>query len=401
MSKLRKLTVLGLNSGTSMDGIDAAIFRIFPLEEKLEINAKRPAIGVESLHGELIPFDPIFREHLGKLIGSGQTSLKEICLLNAVLGELFAHAALTTIKGAGLTTDEIDLIGSHGLTVWHNPEADKLWGVATNGTLQLGEPSIIRERTGIPVVADFRPADMAAGGQGAPLVAFADQVLFSGNDTPCGVLNLGGIANITVIDASSQATMAFDSGPANAIIDYVCQLLFGLAFDNHGAIAARGKINEEWLSALLRHPYFARKPPKTTGRELFGQQFAQQAIDAANQMGISPEDTMTTLAALTGKSVAAAYADFIQPQISLKRLIVGGGGAENKFLISLIKKYWPHDLQVFTHEDFGISSKFKEALLFALLAYTSYFGIPNNVPACTGAKEYVCLGKVIGVTGRN
>jgi anhydro-N-acetylmuramic acid kinase len=317
-------------------------------------------------------------------------------LLNTALGEAFADAALTIIKQAGMTPSEIDLIGSHGQTLWHVPDATDFWGTDTRGTLQLGESSVIWARTNIPVIADFRTADMAVGGQGAPLVSFADEVLFGGRGTACGVLNLGGIANITAINARGRAIMAFDTGPANMIIDRACSAFFDKEYDEDGMIARKGKIDEKWLSEILDQAYFKRQPPKTTGRELFGRPYADQLIRQAKARGLSGEDTVATLTALTAKSIANAYADFIESTVKLDEIVVGGGGADNSYLIELLKKYWSHEVKISRHEDFGISTKFKEALLFALLAYTTYFGVPNNVPVCTGASKRVCLGKLVG-----
>ncbi len=401
MATLKKMTVIGLNSGTSMDGIDAAIFSISPGPGTKRFPSDTPPLEVKQLHSTLVPFADQFRSRLQNLLAGQSVSWRDVCLANTQLGELFAEAALSLLQGAGISPEEVDLIGSHGQTVWHAPDASEFWGRQTRGTLQLGEPAIIWARTNIPVVADFRPFDLAAGGQGAPLVSFADEVLFGQFGTAYGVLNLGGIANITVINEKGQAVMAFDTGPGNMVIDYMCDKLFGLLYDEQGAIAGRGHCQSAWLNEILSDPYFKRQPPKTTGRELFGHQFAARLLNTAQERQISGEDTLATVTAVTAKSIAAAYADFVQNSVRLEKIIVGGGGAENIELIRSLKHFWPHELEVLKHEDFGISAKFKEALLFALLAYTTYFGIPNNVPACTGASKRVCLGKLIGATRLN
>jgi anhydro-N-acetylmuramic acid kinase len=393
---LKKLTVIGLNSGTSMDGIDAAIFRLSPTKTGNGDGRDTPGIETELVYSGLVPFDPHFVAKMQKVIAGGSLDWRTVCLLNTALGEAFAEAALTIIKQAGLTPSEIDLIGSHGQTLWHVPDATDFWGTDTRGTLQLGESSVIWARTNIPVIADFRTADMAVGGQGAPLVSFADEVLFGGRGTACGVLNLGGIANITAINERGKAVMAFDTGPANMIIDRACSAFFDKEYDEDGMIARKGKINEKWLAEILEEAYFKRQPPKTTGRELFGRPYADQLIRDAKARGLSGEDTVATLTAFTAKSIANAYADFIESTVRLDEIVVGGGGADNSYLIELLKKYWSHDVKILRHEDFGISTKFKEALLFALLAYTTYFGVPNNVPVCTGASKRVCLGKLVG-----
>jgi anhydro-N-acetylmuramic acid kinase len=289
----------------------------------------------------------------------------------------------------------VDLIGSHGQTVWHAPNPGPFFGTSTAGTLQLGDPAYIAALTGVTTIGDFRVTDMALGGQGAPLVSFADQVLFGSYGRPVGVLNLGGIANITVIDERGEAIMAFDTGPANVLIDEAMRLLFDQQFDHDGSVAASGVVQRKLLSPLVSHPYLAQEPPKTTGRELFGRTFAAQYINDWQAADVSAADIVATLTAFTAASVVSAYSDFVRPRQKLERLVLGGGGAANKTLVSMLAELWPDKLEILGHEHFGVSAKFKEALLFALLAYTTYFEIPNNVPACTGARRKVCLGKIV------
>lgn len=392
---MKKLIVIGLNSGTSMDGIDAALFAIAPLPQGRQKNSDLPALSFELISSLLLPFPSRFVAQLKKVASGAETDIKTICLLNTALGELFAEAAVKVANAASLTITEVDLIGSHGQTVWHVPDATDFLTVTTNGSLQIGEPAVIAARTGVPVICDFRAKDLAYGGQGAPLVSFADQVIFGNNGIACGVLNIGGIANLTVIDASGQACMAFDTGPGNLLIDYACQQLFGEDFDRSGNLAEQGTISKNWLAQLLTNPYFKRNPPKTTGRELFGQNQADLLLADAKALKLSDYDCLATLTALTAASIAEAYSSFVSGKVKIERLILGGGGAENHLLVRLLQEEWPHELKIARHEDYGISSKFKEALLFALLAYTTHFGIANNVPACTGARKKVCLGKIV------
>lgn len=404
---MKKLNVIGLNSGTSMDGVDVALFEISPLEQddpkdqlgqNDEENADRvpaiPRLRQEMLASMVYPFEPDFQHGLKNFIAVGQASLEDISRVNVALGEVFASSAHALINSAGMSMVDADLIGSHGQTIWHTPAERPFWGVRCRASLQLGEPAVIAERTGLPVVADFRAADLAAGGQGAPLVPFADQVLFGAQRTPTGVLNIGGIANITALSARGEAISAFDTGPGNMIIDRAADQLFHCEYDRGGDFAAGGTIDREWLSALLTHPYFNARPPKTTGREDFGYSFADGLIREGRERGLSPHDCIATLTALTAGAIVQSYRDFIEPEVKLARIVLGGGGADNKFLSRLIRDFWPHPVDVLRHEDFGISTKFKESLLFALLAYTTYFGIPNNVPKCTGASHKVCLGKL-------
>lgn len=396
MPTLKPLTVIGLNSGTSMDGVDAAAFRIIPGKTAAKTNGHvaPPALEVTMIDALLHPMQPELQRKMQSMIASGQCTLEEVCRLNVALGEVFAQATLALMKKAGLTRHDVDLIGSHGQTVWHAPEEKSFAGIPTRGTLQLGEPSIIATRTGIPVIGDFRVRDMASGGQGAPLVSFADEVLFGSEGQATGVLNIGGIANITIIDAQGEAVVAFDTGPGNMLIDRVVQKLFGKDFDENGTIAAEGTVVAEWLQVLLEHPYFAQEPPKTTGRELFSFAFADDLIAEGHKQKLADHDVVATVTALTAATIADAYKRFVQPKTKIERIILGGGGADNPTLCKMIQEFWPHKLELKRHEDFGISTKFKEALLFALLAYTTHFGIPNNVPRCTGAANRACLGKI-------
>lgn len=392
---MKPLTVIGLNSGTSMDGIDAAVYRISP-KDSLPLKSGAPNLKAELLGCLLYEFEPQFRGQLQKLVASGGAfaNLEQLSRLNVALGEIFAQAARAVMKSTGLTRSQVDLIGCHGQTIWHAPQERKLWGVKTRASWQMGEASVIAEATKVPVVADFRALDMAYGGQGAPLVPFADEVIFGELNQAVGVLNLGGIANITVLDKTGSAVQAFDTGPANMLIDSAAQLYFNCAYDEGGRLAASGKTNHEWLEELLRHPYLQLSPPKSTGREEFGQQFFEQLRTEAESRQLSPHDFLHTLTSLSAASIAQGYERFIRPANVLNRLILGGGGAENHCLTALLSQHWPDPLQLEKHEDHGVSSKFKEALLFALLAYTNFFGIANNVPACTGARHKVCLGKL-------
>ena len=391
--KLKPLTVIGLNSGTSMDGVDAAIFHISPrLGFELLEPGDRPELAVKMLAQALYEFEPALKTKMKALVAGAPASLEDICRLNAALGEEFARAARLVMRSAPGNI-QVDLIGSHGQTIYHAPLQKLYGGVSCAATMQLGDTAIIAGRTGIPVIGDFRAQDLAAGGQGAPLVPFADELLFGDNKQAIGILNLGGIANITVLSQSGSTIMAFDTGPGNMLSDRCCERLFGRDFDEGGSRAATGNIIDDWLDELLSLPYFALPPPKTTGREMFGVSFADSLIDRGLKRRLSPESILATLSAFTPATIAQQYDRFIRPNTVINKIVLGGGGAANKFITCRLQKYWAHDLQIRQHEDYGISTKFKEALLFALLAYTSYFGIHNNVPAATGASRRVCLGK--------
>ncbi len=282
--KLEK-RIIGLISGTSADGIDAALVRIRGhAGDKLEPHER---LQIEAF--ATFPYPPELREQLlaASLPGAGTVDL--ICRLNIAIGECFAQAALQIIQQAGVKPQDIDLIGSHGQTIHHLPFAEPLAGIPTSGTLQIGEPSVIAKRTGIITVADFRAADMALGGQGAPLVPFLDYMVFHSAELTRGVLNIGGIANLTVLKKGGtlNEVIAFDTGPGNMVIDALAQKFFGKPFDESGALAARGKVSENLLAELLQHPYFAKPIPKSTGREEFGAAYCEQLIQRAAHLQLA------------------------------------------------------------------------------------------------------------------
>lgn len=392
---LKTMNVLGLNSGTSMDGIDAGLFRIGPQGEGALGGGVCPPLKIDFLFSDLVPFEPEFKRQLESFVARGESDLRTLCLLNSTLGEVFAAAALKVVGQVEPKGLSVDLIGSHGQTIWHEPRPIQFWGLSAAGTLQLGDPAYVAARTGVTTVGDFRTYDMAFGGQGAPLVSFADEVLFGHSGEALAVLNLGGIANITVLSPGGEAIMAFDTGPANVLIDEAMRILFGKEFDEGGAVAGSGSINEGALDYLLQEEYFHLVPPKTTGRELFGRKRAGEIVDRLRAEKLEAADIVATLTALTARSIALAYKDSVSSRVKIRKLVLGGGGAENPVLTALLQKYWDGELELYRHEDYGISTKFKEALLFALLAYTTYFSIPNNVPCCTGASRRVCLGKIV------
>lgn len=380
-----------------MDGVDAAIFKISPKSDDAGKNAdinQLPKLQIQMLEAELFEFDPALRREMKALIARGDAPLEDVCRLDAALGEAFADASNAVIKKSGIAKNEIDLIGSHGQTIWHAPQSKKFGGVACSNTMQLGQSAIIAERTGISVVSDFRVQDMAAGGQGAPLVAYADEILFGELGQGVGVLNIGGIANLTVLSNSGEAIVAFDTGPGNMLIDRCTERMFFTQFDRGGQIALKGKVQEQWLKEMMSLPYFSAVPPKTTGRELFGNLFADHLIERGMEQSYSKEDITATVSALTAASIAQQYSNFVREKTKISKLILGGGGEQNDFVKRELVARWPDPVSLARHEDFGISTKFKESLLFALLAYTNFFGLPNNVPACTGARRKVCLGKL-------
>jgi anhydro-N-acetylmuramic acid kinase len=370
--------VIGLMSGTSVDGIDASIVRI------------NPDLSFEVINSMVYDYPENIKNGIFNLF-KDNVNIKDLCSLNFIIGEYFAQAAIKVCDETGININNIDIIGSHGQTIYHYPTGDKLNGYPLKSTLQIGEPSIIAERTGVTTIADFRPRDIAAGGEGAPLVCFADEIIFKNPLISRAIQNIGGIGNVTIVSPFCE-TFAFDTGPGNVLIDYFTNKFFSMSYDRNGDIAKSGKIDVEWLNYLLQNPYLKLKPPKTTGRELFSEDYAESILKKAP---FKPQDVVATVTAFTAKTIKNAYADFVFPKTKIDEIVIGGGGAYNKILMSLLNKEFDYSIKIKTHEDFGISNKFKEAVAFALLAYTSYYKIPNNIPSCTGAQKPVVLGKII------
>jgi anhydro-N-acetylmuramic acid kinase len=379
--------VVGLMSGTSVDGIDAAVVDVQESGDELRLR-------VLSYHET--PHDEALRLRVHTLFDPAASRTDELCEVNFLLGEAFAAAGRAALERAGVAAD---LIASHGQTVWHQVTPD---GRVTS-TLQLGEPSVIAERLGVTVVADFRPRDVAAGGQGAPLASYPDVLLFSDPTRVRAIQNLGGIGNVTYLPpvddalrASKRPTaaLAFDTGPANALIDHaVWRLTDGTRqYDVDGAMAAAGRVDESLLAELLADPYFALPPPKSTGRELFGAQYADPAIDRALARGLEPNGVVATLTALTVRSIGDAYRRFLPRQPD--QVVLGGGGSRNPTL-----RRWLGEAlapaELLDHDAFGLPSTGREAIYFAVMGYQALHGRPNTVPAGTGARHPVVMGKLV------
>ncbi len=370
--------VIGLMSGTSVDGIDACVIKV------------SSDLSHELVAGDVIEFPQNIREKIFGLF-EHNASVNELCKMNFLIGEYFALAAEHIIKKAGLIPQDIAMIGSHGQTIIHLPDEPNINGFSQDSTLQIGEPCVIAERTGITTIADFRVRDIAAGGNGAPLVCFADEIIFKEDNKYRAIQNIGGISNVTILSPKVE-TFAFDCGPGNVLIDYFTEKFFGKSYDDNGEIALNGTVDSDWLNKLLEEPYYSLKPPKTTGRELFSKSYAENILKFAPD---NPYDVVMTITALTAKTIQKSYEDFIFPKTPIDELILGGGGSFNPAIIKFLNIYFDKKLKILTHDDYGISSNYKEAVAFALLAYASYFNIENNVPSCTGAKYKRVLGKII------
>lgn len=377
------MIIVGLISGTSADGIDAAV---------CEISGAPPHLYTRIRHAITYPYPDGFQRRIHRACQPEHSPVDALCQLNADVGEHFAAAAQRAIVAAGLTGAEVDLIGSHGQTVWHMVQPDG----RVSSTLQIGEAAIIAERTGITTVSNFRPRDVAAGGQGAPLTSYLDWLLLRHPDHWRAVQNLGGIANVTFLPPLSDPDsdpLAFDSGPSNALIDGAMVTLTGGAqsYDRDGALASQGRVDEAWLRALLTHPYYARRPPKTTGRELFGLEMAGELVNAGRARGLDDASIVATLTALTAESIADAYRRFAPAPVG--EIILGGGGARNPALVAMLRERFD-PVPVRTHEDIGLDSDNKEALVFATLAHETWHARAGAHPALTGASHGVVLGQI-------
>ena len=382
--------VVGMMSGTSVDGVDAAL---------IGLTHEGGAPRVKLLAFENIPYPQGVRERVFELFRPETSTVDRIGYMNFLLGELYARAALSVIAKAGLTSADVDLIGSHGQTIWHEPEARETDGMPIRYTVQIGEGAVIAARTGIPTVSDFRVADMAVGGQGAPLVPFSEYLLYRREDESILLQNIGGIGNMTVLPAGAtpEQVFAFDTGPGNMIIDAVAAAISGgrLKCDVNGGIAARGKVDEELLARLQKDEYYARRPPKTTGRERFGTQYAQRILGDRARHPISDEDLLATVTYLTAWSIFDACERFALPVCKPAELIVGGGGSYNKTLLKdLSGLFGTRGIAVRTQEDLGFNSDAKEAVAFALMADCFVRGDANVLPSVTGASAASVMGKL-------
>jgi len=344
----------------------------------------------------MFSYPAALRRRILNLCRPESARLDDICHYNFVLGEVFADAVIKLCSRNGISLSSVDLIGSHGQTIYHQPHGKRYGSRKIRSTLQIGEPSVIAQRTGITTVADFRPRDMAAGGEGAPLVPYADYVLFKHKRLKRAVQNIGGIANVTFLPGgcTQDDIIAFDTGPGNMVIDDIIRLITNdkRRYDASGKIAARGTVDKRLLSEMLRHPFFRRRPPKSTGREEFGAAFAEQIYRRAGKKGLAGADIVATVTALTAKSIARAYCRFL-PAIP-DEIILCGGGSHNRTLVGMLHEELP-DVKMLSTDDFGISVDAKEAVSFAILAWATIKGMASNVPTATGAERPVILGKIM------
>lgn len=373
--------IVGLMSGTSLDGIDAAL---------CELSGSGTEVEIRQLGFVTTPYAPELRGEIEATIGG---SVADVCTLNAALGEAFAGAVQAVCDAAEVPLAEVDLVASHGQTVWH---VDRTQG--SPSTLQIGEGAVIAERTGKVVVCDFRPRDIACGGGGAPLVSYLDHCLFARPGQTRLLQNLGGIANVTAVRAQASESLAFDTGPGNLVIDAVARALLQDegACDRDGAYSRLGEVDQPLLAELLRHPYFAQPVPKTTGREQFGEPYSRALIESYDPARLI--DLLATVVAFTARSVADAYRDYVLPRYGgVDEVIVSGGGVHNQTLMAALREELAEVAPVrsFDELELGFSADAKEAVAFCLLANETVQGLPSNLPAATGAHKPAILGKIV------
>jgi anhydro-N-acetylmuramic acid kinase len=389
--KAQALNVAGVMSGTSADGVDVAIVRIRPAKRS---GAGRPTLKL--LAHQAFPYPAGLRRAVLAAMNAASTSTAELARLNWRLGMAYAEAVRATVARHRIT---IDLVGCHGQTVYHQGIAAAYAGRKVACTWQLGEAAAIASGAGVPVVSNFRPADMFAGGQGAPLVPLLDYVLFADGARGRVLQNIGGIGNLTAIPAgaAAAAVMAFDTGPGNMIIDALAQKLFNKRFDRNGAIAARGVVLEPVVRRALRNSYFRLKPPRSAGREQFGREYAERFLADCRRASRRPEDAIASATAFTAESIARSYAQFVLPLMKEQAVdaIVSGGGARNATLMRMLAdRLEPLGCEVAPSSDLGLPVEAKEAAAFALLAWQTWHHLPGNVPSATGATRPAILGQV-------
>jgi len=386
----KTMTVAGIMSGTSADGIDIAVLRIAP-------GKQCPSLTL--LAHESFQFPVSLRRAVLAAMNAASISTAELAQLNWRLGLAYAEAVSATVERHKV---KLDLIGCHGQTLYHQPRAESYTGRRFACTWQLGEAAVIAANTAIPVVSNFRPADMLAGGQGAPLVPLLDYVMFANPLRGRVLQNIGGIANLTAIPAGARAdaVIAFDCGPGNMVIDWLAQQLFNKRFDRNGTIAARGTVLQKVLANALRNSYFKIKPPRTAGREQFGRDYAAQFLAACQKQSSKPEDALATATALTAETIALSYKAFARRGMKGSEVdyIVSGGGARNRTLMAMLaQQLEPLGCELAASEQFGLPVEAKEAAAFALLAWQTWHHLPGNVPKATGASKPAILGQVTNV----
>lgn len=375
--------IAGIMSGTSLDGIDVALVHI----EGSGVDSK-----IELIHFTTVPFCNDMKNEIQQALSIETSNVQLICSLNFKLGLCFANVVKEVCKEANFPLRQLDLVGSHGQTIYHQPKQE---GNIISSTLQIGEPAVIAYETNTTVISNFRTMDMAAGGQGAPLVPYSEIILYRHQTKNRLLQNIGGIGNVTVVPSkrSKESVIAFDTGPGNMVIDEVCQRLFHVPYDQNGWIAKQGVVVDEILTYCMNHPFLNMKPPKSTGREQFGEAFVTELLNRFKKH--SKENILATVTMFTACSIVHHYKAFILPYYEIDEVILGGGGSYNNTLVEMLRNGLREEkCSICIQEDIGHSSAAKEAIAFAILANETYHRNPSNVPSATGAKNSVILGNI-------
>ena len=376
----KKKLAIGLISGTSFDGIDVAL-----------VEFKGKSLTPHFIDGIVYDYPKPVKEKIRQIISFNKRNnlnpVKEISQLNFLIGELFANAALKIIRKNNLKSSDISFISSHGQTIYHHPESENIAGFKVHSTFQIGESSIIAAKPRIKTISNFRELDIAYEGQGAPLVPFLDYVIFNKSKNIKGVLNIGGISNITIVGKSIKP-IAFDIGPGNALIDLVVRKHFNLDLDKDGKLAESGKVDFKAINKAIKDPYFKKPPPKSTGKEYFNNVFLKRYFQHIK----NPSDIIATVTYFTYFTIQKAL-KLLPSTYKVNELVISGGGVKNRTIIKYLQALLPN-LKITYTDEYGLPIKYKEAILLALLGYTCILGIPNNIPSCTGAKKKAVLGKI-------
>jgi len=383
------MRILGMMSGTSADGIDVALVRVSGRPPRLRASLEQFAC---------FPYPPRVHREILRIASGAAASAADIARLNVLVGELFAKAALDACRKFRVPLRAVNLIGSHGQTIFHQGQLGAYLGArAIAATMQIGEPAVIAARTGIPTVGDFRPADLAAGGQGAPLVPFVDYLLYRHPRRGRVALNIGGIANLTAIPAGARPgdVFAFDTGPGNMLVDALVQRITGgrQHYDRDTRLAQRGRLEPDLLAVLVAHPFFKTRPPKSAGREEFGAAFAERAAAWAKRSAVRAEDLLHTVTVLTPVTVVDAIRRWVEPRMRLDEVIVSGGGTHNPLMMEQLRAGLA-GISLLPSAMWGVPEDAKEAFAFAVLACETFHARPANLPGATGARRPVVLGKL-------
>jgi len=384
-SSKRYRTIIGLMSGTSADGVTACAVRVAGSYTQTEMTF---------MGSKTYPYPKELRTEIFDLFNRQTARVDSICSMNFKLGREFAKAAKSLASSLSLTLDEVDLIGSHGQTIYHDPRPAE--GVGSS--LQIGELAVIAEMTGVNTIGDFRKRDIAAGGEGAPLSPYVDYILFRSNKEGIAIQNIGGIANLTYLPpaCSEEEVIAFDTGPGNMIVDKLVNAYTesGLVYDQDGTIALKGEVNKVLLEELISEPFFSRRPPKSTGREMFGTGFTKRLLRVAEQRGLNKEDVIATATMLTVETIARAYEEFVLEKGPLDIIYLAGGGANNRAMVEWLKRRLP-GIPIEKFDVLGIPSEAREAAYMAILANEFVMGHAANMITTTGAKRKVILGSFV------